>query len=62
MLLRFSETGFGEKGWDAAVLEEQHRDHVAGGDHFLTRLAESITRPPEGRTPRACPTSAPPGA
>ena len=38
-LLRFSETGFREKGWEAAVLEEQYRDHVTGWDHFLPRLA-----------------------
>ena len=37
-LLRFSEEGFREKGWEAAVLEEQYRDHVAGWDHFLPRL------------------------
>jgi uncharacterized protein YndB with AHSA1/START domain len=37
-LLRFSETGFREKGWDAAVLEEEYREHVAGWDHFLPRL------------------------
>ncbi|HEX7134761.1 MAG TPA: SRPBCC domain-containing protein [Iamia sp.] len=37
-LLRFSETGFREKGWEAAVLEEQYREHVAGWDHFLPRL------------------------
>ncbi|MPY78233.1 MAG: polyketide cyclase, partial [Actinophytocola sp.] len=33
-LLRFSETGFREKGWEAAVLEEQYREHVTGWDHF----------------------------
>ncbi len=37
-LLRFSETGFREKGWEAAVLEEQYAEHVAGWDHFLPRL------------------------
>ena len=37
-LLRFSESGFREKGWEAAVLEEQYRDHVSGWDHFLPRL------------------------
>ncbi len=37
-LLRFSEEGFREKGWEAAVLEEQYRDHVAGWDYFLPRL------------------------
>jgi uncharacterized protein YndB with AHSA1/START domain len=37
-LLRFSEQGFRERGWEAAVLEEQYRDHVAGWDYFLPRL------------------------
>jgi len=26
-------------GWAAAVLEEQYREHVAGWDFFLPRLA-----------------------
>ena len=38
-LVRFSETGFREKGWDAAVLEEAYADHVRGWDLFLPRLA-----------------------
>ena len=37
-LLRFTETGFREKGWEAAVLEEAYREHVTGWDHFLPRL------------------------
>lgn len=43
-LLRFTETGFREKGWEAAVLEEQYRDHVAGWDHFLPRLVTYVAR------------------
>lgn len=43
-LLRFSETGFREKGWEAAVLEEQYRDHVSGWDHFLPRLVTYVGR------------------
>lgn len=43
-LLRFSEEGFREKGWEAAVLEEQYRDHVAGWDHFLPRLIAYVDR------------------
>jgi uncharacterized protein YndB with AHSA1/START domain len=38
-LLRFSESGFRERGWEAAVLEEAYRDHAAGWEHFLPRLA-----------------------
>ena len=37
-LLRLTETGFRERGWEAAVLEEQYRDHVRGWDLFLPRL------------------------
>lgn len=36
--LRMTETGFREKGWEVAVLEEQYRDHESGWDHFLPRL------------------------
>lgn len=37
-LLRMTETGFREMGWEVATLEEQYRDHVTGWDHFLPRL------------------------
>ncbi|MFF3615396.1 SRPBCC domain-containing protein [Streptomyces sp. NPDC002580] len=37
-LLRFKETGFRERGWEAAVLEEAYADHVRGWDLFLPRL------------------------
>jgi uncharacterized protein YndB with AHSA1/START domain len=43
-LLRFSETGFREKGWEAAVLEEQYREHVIGWDYFLPRLVSYVHR------------------
>ncbi len=43
-LLRFTETGFREKGWEAAVLEEQYRDHARGWDHFLPRLVGYVAR------------------
>ena len=43
-LLRFSESGFREKGWQAAVLEEQYAEHVAGWDHFLPRLVTYVDR------------------
>ncbi|TDC48926.1 polyketide cyclase [Jiangella ureilytica] len=38
-LLLLTETGFREKGWEIAVLEEQYRDHENGWDAFLPRLA-----------------------
>jgi uncharacterized protein YndB with AHSA1/START domain len=37
-LLRFKESGFRERGWEAAVLEQAYADHVQGWDHFLPRL------------------------
>ena len=37
-LVRFRETGFRERGWEAATLEATYRDHVQGWDHFLPRL------------------------
>ena len=37
-LLRFKETGFRQRGWEAAVLEEAYLDHVRGWDLFLPRL------------------------
>ena len=43
-LLRFSETGFREKGWEAAVLEEQYADHASGWDFFLPRLVAYVDR------------------
>ncbi|MDT7725887.1 MAG: hypothetical protein QOI21_2463 [Actinomycetota bacterium] len=43
-LLRFEETGFRERGWEAAVLEEAYLDHVRGWDHFLPRLVTYANR------------------
>ncbi|MEU3340847.1 SRPBCC domain-containing protein [Streptomyces sp. NPDC002144] len=43
-LLRFSEGGFRENGWEAAVLEERYREHVTGWDHFLPRLVTYVDR------------------
>ncbi|WP_328349444.1 SRPBCC domain-containing protein [Streptomyces sp. NBC_00445] len=43
-LLRFTEEGFREKGWEVAVLEEQYREHVTGWDHFLPRLVSYVAR------------------
>jgi len=37
-LLRMTETGFREHGWEVAVLEHEYREHVRGWDHFLPRL------------------------
>lgn len=42
-LLRMTETGFRERGWEAALLEEQYREHVTGWDYFLPRLPPYVT-------------------
>jgi hypothetical protein len=41
-LLRMTETGFRERGWEAAVLEEAYRDHSTGWDFHLARLAPHV--------------------
>lgn len=43
-VIRFTESGFREQGWEIAVLEEQYNDHRSGWDHFLPRLVEYVTR------------------
>jgi uncharacterized protein YndB with AHSA1/START domain len=41
-LLRMTETGFRERGWEAAVLEETYLDHSQGWDYHLSRLAPYV--------------------
>lgn len=41
-LVRITESGFREKGWDAAVLEQAYIDHVNGWNTFSRTLAEYI--------------------
>ncbi|GIH15410.1 SRPBCC family protein [Rugosimonospora africana] len=43
-LLRFTESGYRERGWEGAVLEEMYRDHETGWDHFLPRLVAYVAR------------------
>ena len=43
-LLRMTETGFREQGWDEAKIAAEHADHVAGWDHFLPRLPDYVAR------------------
>ena len=43
-LVRMTETGFREKGWEVAVLEEHYNDHVSGWNFFIPRLGEYVTR------------------
>ena len=39
-LLRMTEVGFREMGWEVAVLEQQYQEHVQGWGHFLPRLVD----------------------
>ena len=43
-VLRLTETGFRERGWDIAQLEEAYQDHVNGWNFYLPRIAEVATR------------------
>jgi uncharacterized protein YndB with AHSA1/START domain len=38
-LLRLTETGFRERGWEAAVLEQHYQEHVTGWDIYVPRIA-----------------------
>jgi uncharacterized protein YndB with AHSA1/START domain len=42
--VRMTETGFRERGWEAAVLEEAYREHGEGWDHFIPRLGAYVER------------------
>jgi len=43
-VVRMTEGGFREKGWEVAVLEEQYNEHVTGWDLFLPRMAKYLER------------------
>lgn len=43
-LLKLTESGFREMGWEAAVLEEMYNDHVQGWDHHLHDLCGYLSR------------------
>jgi uncharacterized protein YndB with AHSA1/START domain len=45
-LLRLTEAGFREVGWEAAKLEAAYRDHSLGWDEYLARLAEYAAKQP----------------
>lgn len=45
-LLRMTETGFRELGWQVAVLEQQYQEHVTGWDYYLPRLASYVASLP----------------
>lgn len=37
-LLKMTERGFREMGWEVAVLEQQYQEHLTGWDFYLPRL------------------------
>ena len=39
-LLRMTESGFREMGWEVATLEQQYREHGEGWDFYLPRLVD----------------------
>ncbi|CAI7974187.1 conserved hypothetical protein [Frankia sp. Hr75.2] len=41
-LLRMTETGFREMGWEVALLEEQYQEHVTGWAYYLPRLVPYV--------------------
>ena len=43
-LVTMTETGFRERGWEGAVLEQAYLEHSSGWDHFIRRLGEYVTR------------------
>ncbi len=43
-VVRMTETGFREMGWEAAVLEESYNEHASGWDHYVPRLADYVAR------------------
>jgi uncharacterized protein YndB with AHSA1/START domain len=42
--LRMSETGFREKGWEAAVIEQTYNDHCQGWDGSIPRIGPCAER------------------
>jgi uncharacterized protein YndB with AHSA1/START domain len=41
-LLKMTESGFREMGWEAAVLTHQYQEHGAGWDFYLSRVAPYV--------------------
>jgi len=48
-LVRLTEDGFREMGWEAAVLEEQYKEHAAGWDMHFAGLRDYLTKLPSSR-------------
>lgn len=43
-VVRLTETGFRELGWEVAVLEEQYKEHCVGWDTHLAHLGEYLAQ------------------
>jgi hypothetical protein len=43
-VVRVTETGFREKGWEAAVLEAMYAQHANGWDIFVPSLRDYLAR------------------
>lgn len=43
-IVRLTETGFRERGWEVATLEAAYREHATSWDRYLPRLAEYAAR------------------
>jgi len=41
-LLKMTESGFRDMGWEVAVLEQQYQEHRAGWDLYLPRLVAYV--------------------
>jgi uncharacterized protein YndB with AHSA1/START domain len=41
-LLKMTESGFREMGWEVAVLEQQYHDHISGWEFYLPRLVPYV--------------------
>jgi uncharacterized protein YndB with AHSA1/START domain len=48
-LVKLTETGFREMGWEAAVLEHEFNEHQKGWDHFLPQLPPYAAKVLAGR-------------
>jgi len=44
-VVRMTETGFREMGWEIARLEEQYREHCEGWDTYIPRLGAYAEQP-----------------
>jgi uncharacterized protein YndB with AHSA1/START domain len=41
-VLRLTETGFRERGWEAAALEQHYNEHCVGWDTYVPRIGECV--------------------